>query len=173
MAIKGYGYTKTTWAFQERPVASSKLNQWDDRIETALELVYLLLNLAWGGGNGVIRGASADDLKTVATTPPGLTVKVKPGYAFVSHYAYKLAATTETADIVPPSSHPRIDLVQARLDQWGISVKTGAEAASPSPPSADSDAIAVARLYLRPGMTSIKDADDGVNGYIVDARQFL
>ena len=25
MAIKGLGYTKTTWTFEERPVSSSKL----------------------------------------------------------------------------------------------------------------------------------------------------
>jgi hypothetical protein len=69
--------------------------------------------------------------------------------------------------------HPRIDLVQARLNTWGISVKTGTEAASPTPPSADADCIALGRLYLRPGMTSIKDTDDSVNGYIIDVRAFL
>ena len=173
MAIKGYGYTKTAWAFQERPVASSKLNQWDDRIEGALELAYLLLNLAWGGGNGVIRGAATDDLKVVAASPPALSVKVKPGYGFISKFPYKLSAITDTTAVTPPTVHPRIDLVQARLDTWGISVKAGTEAASPSPPSTDADCIALGRLYLRPGMTSIKDADDSVNGYIIDVRTFL
>ena len=173
MAVKGLGYTKTTWAFQERPVASAKLNSWDDRIEAALELVHLLLNLAWGGGSGVIRGVTADDLKTVATSPPGMTVKAQPGYAFISKCPYKLAAATETVQIAAPPAHPRIDLVEARLDTWGITVKTGTEAASPSPPSTDTDCIALARLYLRPGMTSIKDTDDSVNGYIIDVRTFL
>ena len=41
MAVKGQGYTKTTWAFAERPVASGKLNSWDDRIEAALEVASL------------------------------------------------------------------------------------------------------------------------------------
>ena len=173
MAVKGLGYTKTTWVFQERPVASSKLNAWDDRIETALELVYQLLSLAWGGGSGVLRGATTDDLKTAATSPAGMSVKVKPGYAFVSKYPYKLAAITETPVVTAPAAHPRIDLVQARLDTWGVGIKTGAEATSPTPPDADADCIALARLYLRPGMTCIKDADDGVNGYIIDARTFL
>ncbi len=173
MAVKGNGYTKTAWAFQERPVTSSKLNQWDDRIEAALELVYLLLNLAWGGGSGVIRGATTDDLKTIASSPASMTVKVKPGYAFVSKFPYKLAATTDTAEFAAPVAHPRIDLVQAKLDAWGISVKTGTEAASPSPPAADTDALAIARVYLRPGMASIKDTDDSVNGYIIDVRAFL
>ena len=84
MAVKGLGYTKTAWAFQERPVAAAKLNLWDDRIETALELTYLLLNLAWGGGSGVIRGATADDLKVAASSPATLHVNVKAGYGFIS-----------------------------------------------------------------------------------------
>jgi len=173
MAIRGFGYTKTSWAFQERPVASAKLNLWDDRIETALELVYFLLTQAWGGGDGVVRGAAAEDLKVQATSPVGTSVEVAPGYAFVSQLPYKLAATTQTADVAAPSAQPRIDLVQAALDSWSVMIKTGSEAASPEAPDADSDCIALAQLYLRPGMTSIKDADDSVNGYIIDVRAFL
>ncbi len=173
MALKGYGYTKTSWAFEERPVASSKLNLWDDRIEAALELVHFLLNQAWGGGSGVVRGATDRDLETVAMSPPDMSVEVKPGYAFIGGYAYRLEAATETSDVTPPSSHPRIDLVQARLETWDISVKTGAEAESPEAPEPDTDCIALAELYLRVGMTCIKDEDDGTNGYITDARQFL
>jgi hypothetical protein len=173
MAVKGLGYTKTAWAFQERPVASAKLNLWDDRIEAALELTYRLLNLAWGGGSGVIRGATADDLKVVASSPATLHVHVKAGYGFISELPYNLGSATNTADVSPPVSHPRIDLVQARLDTWGVTMKTGTESASPVPPSADPDSIVLARLYLRPGMTSIRDTDDSVNGYIIDARTFL
>ena len=173
MAVKGSAYTKTTWAFQERPVTSSKLNLWDDRIETALELIYYLLNYAWGGGSGVLRGMATDDLKTVASSPPGMSATVKPGYAFISKMPFKIATATETPDVTAPTSHPRIDLVQARLDTWGISVKTGAEAASPTPPNPDPDCLVLARLYLRPGMTCIKDADDSANGYITDVRAFL
>jgi hypothetical protein len=173
MAIKGQSYTKTSWAFEERPVASSKLNLWDDRMEAAMELVHFLLNYAWGGGNGVIRGATTDDLKTVALTTPGLSVKVKPGYAFIGKYPYKLATITQTADVTPPSSLPRVDLVQARLGTWDVGIKTGQEAASPTPPTPDTDCIALGELHLRVGMTCIKDTDDGTNGYIVDARAFL
>lgn len=173
MAIKGKGYTKTTWAFQERPVASAKLNTWDDRIEGALELVHRLLSLAWGGGDGVVRGATADDLKIVARAPEGMSATVRPGMAFISGFPYDLADELETATVAAPSSDPRIDLVQARLDNWDVSIKTGTEAASPTAPQADADAIPLAELFLRPGMTSIKDADDALNGYIIDARKFL
>lgn len=173
MAIKGPSYIKTTWSFEERPVASSKLNTWDDRISTALELVFFLLNGAWGGGSGVLRGLTIDDLKVVALGTPGLSVEVKPGYAFISKFPFKLAAATQSPDVSPPVSNPRIDLVQAALDTGAITIKTGTEAASPSPPSANTDHLALAQLYLRPGMSSIKNADDSVNGYITDARVFL
>ena len=173
MAFKGPAYIKTTWVFEERPVASAKLNTWDDRIETALELVSYLLSLAWGGGNGVVRGAATDDLKTVATATPGLSVEVKPGYAFINKFPFKLAAATQTVDVTPPVTLNRIDLVQASLEAWSIRVKQGTEAATPAAPSPDADCIPIAHLYLRPGMDSIKNSDDATNGYIIDARTFL
>lgn len=173
MAIKGKAYTKTTWAFEERPVASSKLNTWDNRIELALELVHFLLSQAWGGGNGVIRNAAADDLKVVANSVPDLFAKVRPGYAFISRFPYRLEAETATSEVTPPVSNPRIDLVQARLATWDVSIVTGSESASPVAPSAQADCLALAKLYLRPGMTSIKNSDDGTNGYIMDSRTFV
>jgi hypothetical protein len=173
MAIKGFGYTKTTWAFQERPVASSKLNTWDDRIEAALELVHFLLSLAWGGGDGVVRGATANDLKVTALAVPKMSVQVAPGYAFISKAPYRLMETTQTVDVVAPASQPRIDLVQARLSGWDVTVKQGVEAANPTAPHADADCLALATLYLRPGMACINNANDNANGYIVDARPFL
>ena len=173
MAVKGQGYAKTTWTYQERPVASSKLNGWDDAIESAVELIHELLSLAWGGGDGVLRGATASDLKVVAMSPPGLSVEVQPGYAFVSNFAYKLAAAMETADITPPTANPRIDVVQARLGTWDVSTVTGEEAASPVAPDVDADCLALGQLYLRVGMSSIKNADDSTNGYITDVRAFL
>lgn len=173
MAIKGKAYTKTSWTFAERPVASSKLNSWDDRIEAALELVHFLLAHAWGGGDGVIRGAASDDLAVTALTTPAMAVQVKPGYAFISRYPYKLAAAALTPDVTPPVTHPRIDLVVARLVPWDIAIKSGDEADPPSPPAPDPDTIPLAELHLRPGMSSIKNTDDGVNGYITDVRQYL
>ena len=173
MAIKGPLYTKTSWEFEERPVRSSKLNTWDDRIEAALEITCYLLSHAWGGGNGVVRGASTDDLQVVAKSPPSLTVQVKPGYAFIRKLPYKLALNTDAPDPAVPSVHPRIDLVQASLETWGVSIKQGSEAAIPVAPTPDVDCIALARIYARPGMTSIKNTDDATNGYLVDARTFL
>ena len=173
MAIKGKGYVKTTWSFAERPVPSSKLNAWDENIENALELVHNIIALAWGGGDGVIRAATTYDLKIVANVPPDLSVKVRPGRAFISKFIYKLANDTAVGPITPPVTNPRIDLVQAELANWAVSIKTGQESANPSPQPPSADCIALARLYLRVGMTCIKDADDGQNGYITDVRTFL
>jgi len=64
-------------------------------------------------------------------------------------------------------------LVQARLENWDISIKPGTEASSPTAPNPDSDCIALAQLFLRPGMTVIKNTDDSTNGYIIDARNYI
>lgn len=173
MAIQGNAYTKTAWSFEERPVASSKLNAWDDQIEGALELAYLLLNEQWGGRDGVVRGAMTDDLKILASSPVSMAVNVGAGYALISGMPYKQAVQAALPSIATPITNPRIDLVQAKLDGWGVEVKTGVESATPVVPTLDTDAIALAEIYLLPGMSSIKDTQDGVNGYIVDTRPFL
>ncbi len=173
MAIKGNAYTKTTWAFEERPVASSKLNLWDDRIEAGQELLHFFLGHAWSGVDGVLRGVTADDLDVKATTPATLSVDAQPGYGLIDNFPYHLSVATATGDVVAPTTNNRIDLVQARLGTWDISVKIGAEAPSPTAPTPDTDAIPLAELFLRPGMTSIKDTDDSTNGYIIDVRDFV
>ena len=173
MAIKGNAYPKTTWAFEERPVASSKLNLWDDRIETALELLHFLQTQANGGSDGVARDVTTDDLSVKALSPETLSVEVQPGYAFISEFPYYLAIARTTADVVAPVTDPRIDLVQARLATWDISIKTGVESATPVAPTPDTDAIALAELFLRTGMTVIKDTDDSTNGFITDVREFI
>lgn len=173
MAIKGLSYLKTVWNFQERPVASNKLNTWDDRIENALELAYFLINHAFGGGNGVVQGATMDDLAVVAKASPALSVEVRPGYAFISGCPFKLAATTPTADVLPPDAQPRIDLVQAQLATWNVTIKTGTEAPSPSAPGPDAHCLPLAEIYCRPGMTAIYNTDDSINGYLSDRRVFL
>jgi len=173
MAIKGKAYTKTTWAFQERPVASSKLNLWDDRIENALEQVYFLLNLAWGGGNGVLRGTADGELEVIPTNPHSLRVRIQPGWAFISNTPFRLRAAVDSAALSPPSQLPRKDLVQANLETWDISIKTGVEASAPICPTPDHDSIPLAQVYLRPGMGVIRQQDDLTNGYIIDARTFI
>ena len=92
MAIKGNAYTKTTWAFEERPVASSKLNLWDDRIEAGQELLHFFLGHAWSGVDGVLRGVTAGDLDVKATTAATLSVDAQPGHGLIDNFASKGSA---------------------------------------------------------------------------------
>ncbi len=171
--MRGKGYTKTAWQVQERPVSSSKLNTWDDRIEQALERAFFYVGQTAGDENGVLRGATSLDLKTTQASPAGRSVVVNAGCALIARCPYRLGSSMATAEVTPPATYPRVDLVQARLDSWDVSVRTGTEAASPMAPEAEANCIALAELHLRPGMVSVKDTDDGVNGYIVDVRAFL
>jgi hypothetical protein len=173
IAVKGLGYIKTPWGFEERPVASAKLNTWDTRIEAAFELVFFLLSQAWGGGSGVVRAATAKDLKVEARLVPGFSVEVEPGYAMISGYPFKLAARTETTEVAAPLSNPRMDLVVAELATGAPRIITGTEASTPTAPATPADTVALARLYLRPGMNYIRNTDDAVNGYIIDVRTFV
>lgn len=173
MAIRGKSYIKTSWAFQERPVASAKFNTWDDRIEAALELLMNLASLAWGGGDGVLRNATAGGLAVSAASPPAMAVSVAPGYAFIARFPFHLASEIVVGGIAAPGSAPRIDLVQARIDSWDVIVKPGSESPSPAPPEPDAECLPLAELYLRPGMTAVLDIDDGLNGYISDARTYV
>lgn len=173
MSIKGNAYIKTSWGFEERPVASAKLNTWDNHIEAALELIFFLLSQAWGGGNGVIRGATTKDLKVEAKLLPGLSVEVEPGYAIISATPYKLATRTETLEVAVPITHPRIDLVVADLESGAPVIVTGNEAASPTSPAVPAHTIPLAELHLPTSMTLIKNTNDSTNGYIVDRRIYL
>ncbi len=172
MALKGNAYTKTSWAFEERPVTSSKLNLWDDRIEAALELLFRLVHESYGGVTGVLR-QYANELKVSSTPIASLSVEVLPGLALINGAPCIIAEKIQTVDVTPPTGFPRCDLVQARLDTWDVSVKTGTEASSPSAPNPDSDAIGLAKLMCIPGMIAITNASDGTNGYIIDDRHFI
>lgn len=169
MSEKGKAYIPTRWSFGERPVTAAKLNGWDDHIANALELAYRLVNEAFGGGDGVLEDA-LDALQVVAQTPPTLAVNVLAGYGFISGMPFALTEAVELLPIVAPTTNPRTDLVQAKLSDWTFVIKEGTEAATPTSPEADENCLPLALLHLRTGMTSIKNSDDGVNGYIEDVR---
>jgi len=135
-------------------------------------LAFRYLHRGFGNSSGVLRIAGSE-LKTQAAATPKMSVQVAAGDASIDGFPYRLLALTDTADVTAPVTHNRIDLVQASLAGWTVTLKTGTEAASPVAPSADADCIALARLCLRPAMTVIKNTDDGTNGYIIDVRPFL
>ncbi|MBI1320668.1 MAG: hypothetical protein GC168_17220 [Candidatus Hydrogenedens sp.] len=110
----------------------------------------------------------------VAATPvPGLTVETGAGYAFIDGAPFRLQEPLESTSVTPPAGLDRIDLVAAVLDSGGVVVVQGVESASPSAPAVPAGHLALAYLYLRPGMTSIKNLDDATNGYIIDQRVFV
>lgn len=172
MAIKGLGYVKTAWSFEERPVASSKLNTWDDRIESAVELIFRYIQGGFGNASGVLR-IGGGELKVQAATTPKMSVQVAAGDALINGYPFRLLVLTDTAEVSKPVTHNRIDLVQVSLTGWAVTVKSGTEAVTPVAPVADSDCVVLGKLYLRPAMTVIKNTDDGTNGYILDVRSFV
>jgi hypothetical protein len=72
-----------------------------------------------------------------------------------------------SATLSAPSTNPRYDLMYLVPSGNGsIGVVTGTEAASPSVPLVPDEVIPIAILYMRVGMTSIKNVDDSSNGYI-------
>lgn len=123
-----------------------------------------------GQANGVIR-VSTTALQVTAAGTPSMTVHIAVGAAMVAGHPAALRAAT-TLVFIAPSGNPRIDCVQ--IDQSGnIEAVTGSEAASPSAPSVDADALKICEIYHRVGETSIKDADDSTNGYITDGRVYI
>ncbi len=171
--MDGRTYIKTDFIYGERPLASAKLNQWDDRIESAMETLSHFLAHTGCRQDGIVRTNTSNSLQVTPTSPQSLSVEVQEGSALIKGLPFVLAQVVSTATVTPPATYDRIDLVQAELTDWSISIKTGSESSSPTPPSPDSRCLALAQLYLRPGMTSIKASDDLGNGYIIDIRSFL
>ncbi len=118
-------------------------------------------------------GENGETLACFALTDGRDLDQLAAGWAFIDGHPFRLAEAVETVDVPAPLSADRVDLVQARLDGWAVDIKQGTESATPAAPAADTDCIALAEIYLRPGMTSIGDSDDGTNGYITDRRVFL
>ena len=139
-------------------------------LHTANSELHAMLWAMTGGADGVFR-RPLPALEVVAQGTPDMTVKVQSGNGIVSVKGVWLSADTDTATLVAPVANPRIDLVQiSKLNV--VTVKEGAENASPVAPTVDTDNIALAQIYHRVGETSIKDTDDSTNGYITDVRSF-
>lgn len=161
------------------PIQSGNRNAQDhvDWLQAVLDEIRLLQQFIvehYAGVEGVAVDADADSLLVAATDPVSMTVVVAPGLAIIAGLPYRLAEEAELT-VTAPVTNPRIDLVQAVQSEAGrtVSIVTGTEAASPSAPSPSENCIALAQIYCRPGMTSVKDADDSTNGYITDVRSTL
>lgn len=140
-------------------------------VEDALFAVYSL----FGGADGIkAYGTTPENiLKVQALGTPGLQIEVLSGLAFISGNIARMRSTFTSDTVNAPITNPRRDLVQMELDGRTISIKEGVESGSPSLPTVDADCLALAEIYCRVGMSSIKDTDDSTNGYIIDLRSFL
>lgn len=103
---------------------------------------------------------------------PNMTLKIEAGQFYVGA-ARVVCAGGNTPAFTAPTTNPRIDLVT--IDSAGtVAITQGTEAASPSVPSYPEDKVVICEVYHRVGETSIKDADDSINGYIQrDVRPLL
>lgn len=103
---------------------------------------------------------------------PDLTLKVESGVCYVGAVRV-IYAGGNSPSFTAPSSNPRIDLLT--IDSSGALARTaGSEAGSPTVPTYPNDKLVIAEVYCRVGQTTIRDTDQGSNGYIKqDVRPFL
>lgn len=164
----------TLFSYQEVPLTSTKLNRWNGNISVGFELLHSVCAVLLAKGQaGVLTSVSPDSLRVRAQAAPDLTVLAMPGWASLGDSFAGLRRSLSApvgGSILPPLSMPRIDLVL--LNVFGeIIVLSGTESLIPQSPATPVDTIALAQLYLRPGMVRILEEDDGEQGYIIDARQ--
>jgi hypothetical protein len=89
---------------------------------------------------------------------PDMTVRVDAG-ALLSGVTLIEVAAQSTGTIAAPSVDPRIDRVVIDAATGAVSVATGTEAASPSPPAIPTGKLPVARVALSVGQTEIVNSD--------------
>ena len=109
-------------------------------------------------------------LRVIEQSTPGMTVRALAGIAVVNGYGVYFASTENSGTITAPTVNPRIDII--RVNSSGLSIVTGAEAASPVPPEVGDDYAILAYIYNRTTETQIDTYDGGgTEGYIIDKRE--
>ncbi|RJP20414.1 MAG: hypothetical protein C4527_24880 [Candidatus Omnitrophota bacterium] len=165
--------TSSLFSYQEVPLASSKMNRWNGNIAAALELFHQIGSaLLAQGESGVIAVSDQTSLQTDPTDPPGMNVRILPGWAVVGRSftgSKETVIAPEGEVFTPPQNHPRIDLVIA-LPTGEFETVIGAEAEPPTPPVPPSEALTLSQIYHRPGATRILSFDDGEQSFIIDSR---
>ncbi len=104
-----------------------------------------------------------------AQISPNMTVQVSAGRVYFGSLAVDYVGGNSPT-VTAPSTNPRRDILTIDINgtlAWTI----GTEAASPTSPVYPAEKFPICEIYCRVGMTSIKNTDDSVNGYILyDAR---
>ena len=94
-----------------------------------------------------------------------MTVAVDPGHLMAGQTLVEQAAQS-TGTITAPSANPRIDRIVIDNISGAVSVVTGTEAASPTPPAIPSGKSPIAQILLQTSSTAI------TNAMITDERDF-
>lgn len=108
-----------------------------------------------------------DDLLVIPTNPASMAVTVNAGVGVINRKLYRLAADFTTPAIASLPLTSRIDLVQAKLDGYTISVKEGDESVTPVAPEPDADCMGLAEILLTSATTEI------TVGELTDVRAHL
>ena len=112
--------------------------------------------------NDTVTGLSGFATHQQAT--PDLTLKVEPGVANLKGKVVKFAGGNSPS-FAAPSVDPRIDLLV--MDDTGtLSLVSGAESPSPTPPDFPDDKFVIVEVKNVVGQTKVLNADDSSNGFI-------
>jgi hypothetical protein len=96
---------------------------------------------------------------------PNMTLYVQP-FLLVSPVLVLDFPGGNSPTFTAPSSNPRIDLLVYDSVGSALAIRYGTESASPQIPNPNPRDFVICSVYHRVGETSIKDKDDGTNGYI-------
>lgn len=116
-------------------------------------------------------------LRVTAQGTPDMTVAVAGdndrGYVLGNVAIDYAGGNSGTFTAPAGAGEKRIDILS--LDSAGsLTITTGTvTTGTPSPPTYPQDELPLAEIYLRQGMTVIKDADDSTNGYVFKDRSPL
>ena len=108
--------------------------------------------------------AFAPHEQDVGSPQPDMTLRLEAGAIFDGTTLTEVAAQS-TGTLAAPSTNPRIDRVVIDEASGAVSVITGSEAPSPSPPAITAGKLPIARVALVVSQTSLDNAD------ITDERQ--
>lgn len=129
-----------------------------------------------GEGVGNIELAGNGDLEVIQEGTPSMSVRVRPGTAFVQgdtvadqgmYFVYN-DAFESVAITAADGTNDRIDIIVARVydDEvtgatclWALEVITGTPAASPVAPAVPDSALILAEVYVAAGDTAIQNAE--------------
>lgn len=161
-------YEETTFV-ESAEVTATQLNAFDDRISDGFDIIASAL-VSIVSDNSVIDDPDVTtELEVTATSPASMNVNVNVGVACVGGTVCQNEASA-LMRISTPTTNNRYTIIQ--ISNIGVlSTKNSTEAGSPVEPTADTNNIKLAAIYLPQSTTIIEDTDNG-NGYIIDRRPF-